>query len=914
MSKPRRGRGLSRLNLYANLTARRRSRADATARRRAEYLASLPKQPLKRLLYRLRPKQVLHFWFSRQGGLLLLKLLGVGVVLLVIFIAALFAYYRHQLDIIRPSELTKRVQTTVSRYYDRNGVLLWEDHGDGDYKLVVDSKDISQYMKEATVAIEDKDFYKHPGVSFTGLARAAFNNIKGGDTQGGSTLTQQLVKNVFFSSDVKDRNLSRKIKEIILAIEVERMYNKDQILTLYLNEVPYGGRRNGVESAAQTYFGKSAKDLSLPEAALLASIPQQPYLYNPYNLDGNKALIERQQAVLDRMAEQGYITKQQAQDAKKVAVLDTIKPELSGTEDIKAPHFVLQVRNQLEQEFGQKIVRGGGLTIKTTLDYRLQQIAEKAVTDAYNKYMAGGKGNGADNVAFTSVDVPTGQILAMVGSYDFNDKNYGALNAANALLQPGSSIKVFDYSQLFKPRQGQNYGAGSILADEDISNIYGHKLENFNGQFFGPLTIREALGNSRNPPAVKAAYIAGMDNVIKLARDMGDHSYCINEDAGLSAAIGGCHVREVEHVNAYASLARGGVYQPETYVLDVKNAEGQTLKQWKDESKRVLDPQIPYIITDILSDQNARSRVFGYNPPGMVINGVKTATKTGTTDDGNGHAKDNWMMSYSPRIASGVWVGRHDGKALRGISTPVPGSVINDYMKRAHQEIFQKDGSWKPSDWFTKPAGIQSINVSGHTDLFPSWYTKPKSAEGTKTTFDKLSKKKATSCTPDRAKQDVIVQTLQDPITNKTTLSAPDGFDPNADDDTHKCEDAKPFVSITAQPTDDTGGKYHISADVNQGTFGLQSVDFVVDGQTISSQQISAPGSYSADYTFPASGDKTITVTVVDQGLYDASATKTVTVTVKNPTGDVSQPPSGNNGGDTGFNPVVPPRDRFRGF
>ncbi len=870
------------LSVYSNLVARHKTKADAKSRRKAEYLASLPKQPLKRLLYRLNPKRVLRYWFSRDGAIMFLKLAGVGLIILGIFIAALFAYYRHELDAIRPSELAKRVQTSVTRYYDRNNVLLWEDKGDGNYRLVVDSKDINNYMKEATVAIEDKDFYKHPGVSLTGTMRAVFSNVTGGDTQGGSTLTQQLVKQVFFSDEAQNRGLGgipRKIKEIILALEVERMYNKDQILTLYLNESPYGGRRNGVESAAQTYFGKSAKDLDLPQAALLAGIPQNPSAYNPYNVDYNKSLLERQHLVLDAMADQGYITKQQATDAKKVAILDTVKPEISSTEDIKAPHFVLEVRSQLEKEFGQKLVREGGLTVKTTLDYRMQQVAEKSVSDAWNKYLTPGKNiNGADNLAMTSIDVSTGQVVAMVGSYDFNNKEYGAVNAATSLLQPGSSIKAFDYGQLFAQRPGTNYGPGSILPDKDISDIYKSKLYNYDGRFFGNIPIREAFGNSRNPPAVEAAYISGIDNVIKLAQDMGDHSYCVGEDYGLSAAIGGCHVRQVEHVNAYASIARGGVYKQESYILEVKNAQNQTIKQWKDESKRVMDPQVAYMLTDILTDPAARSRVFGNNPLGETIPGVKTSTKTGTTDDGNGHAKDNWMMSYSTKIASGVWMGRHDGGHLTSIAGPVPGFVINEYMDGVHKDVLVPDGKYKTGDWFTKPSGIQSLNVNGKTDIWPSWYVKPKDGGGEQMTFDKVSKKKATNCTPESAKVQQTVQVFTDPITNKKTYNAPDGYDPNSDDSAHKCEDVKPFVSVTTQLTGP--GKYKITATVNQGTFGLQSVNITADGTQVSDQAISSPGSVTAEYTFTSSGSKTVVATVTDQGYYTASDTKTLTVTV----------------------------------
>lgn len=882
MNKQR--RRMPGLSVYSNLAARRKTRADAKSRRKAEYLASLPKQPLKRLLYRLHPKRVLKYWFSREGAIMALKLAGIGCIILGIFIAALFAYYRHELDAIRPSELAKRVQTSVTRYYDRNGILLWEDKGDGDYRLVVESDDINKYMKEATVAIEDKDFYKHPGVSLTGTVRAVLSNVTGGSTQGGSTLTQQLVKQVFFSSESQDRGLSgipRKIKEIILALEVERMYNKDQILTLYLNESPYGGRRNGVESAAQTYFGKSAKDLNLSEATLLAGIPQNPSVYNPYNVDYNKSLLERQHLVLDAMSEQGYITKDQATDAKKVAVLDTIKPEISSTEDIKAPHFVLEVRSQLEKEFGQKLVREGGLTVKTTLDYRMQQIAEKSVGDAWNKYLAPGKNiNGADNLALTSVDVDTGQVVAMVGSYDFNNKEYGAVNAATALLQPGSSIKAFDYGQLFAQRSGTNYGPGSILPDKDISSIYGSKLYNYDGRFFGNISIREAFANSRNPPAVEAAYIAGIDNVINLARDMGDHSYCIGEDYGLSAAIGGCHVRQVEHANAYASIARGGVYKQESYILEVKNAQNQSIKQWKDSSKKVMDPQVAFMLSDVLTDPNARQRVFGRNVLGASIAGVKTATKTGTTDDGNGHAKDNWMMGYSTKLSTAVWMGRHDGAALSSVSGPVPGFVMNEFMEDAHKNVLVGDGKYKLNDWFTKPEGIQTLTVNGKTDIWPSWYKKSNDANGTKMTFDKVSKKKATDCTPDGAKIEQIVQTITDPITNKKSYIAPDGYDPNADDSAHKCDDVKPFVSVTSQSLG--GGKYRVTATMNKGTFALQSLRVTVDGQTVIDQAVSDAGSASADFTATSNGDKPVVATLTDSGYYVASDSKSMNVKVSN--------------------------------
>lgn len=872
------------LSLYANLAARRRTKADAKARRKAEYLATLPKQPLKRLLYRLHPKRVIKFWFSKQGAITFLKLAGVGIIILAIFIAALFAYYRRELDAFSPDQLAKSVQTTVTKYYDRNGVLLWEDKGNGDYKIVVDSNEIATVMKQATISIEDKDFYHHGGISVTGIIRAGLSNITGGgEVQGASTLTQQLIKQVFFAQDSQQNRLdiSRKIKEAILSIEVERMYTKDQILNLYLDEVPYGGRRNGVESAAETYFGVHAKDLNLSQAALIASIPQNPTYYNPYTLtpDASKALIARQHLVLDDMAEQGYITKAQASDAKKVPILDTIKPEISDNEDIKAPWFVLAVRDQLEQQFGTKVAREGGLTVKTTLDWRIQQKAEDSINTNF-KYAQAINGN---NMALTAIDVPTGQILAMVGSHDFNDKTLGAVNAATAQLNPGSSIKPFIYANLFKPQSnGTNWGAGSILVDQSIKSTTGLDIENYDGRYKGPLPIRSTLAQSRNPPAIEAAKIGGLDNAIQTAKDAGDRIYCNGFDYGLTAAIGTCAVTEVQHTNAYATLARNGVYKPEAYVLQVQNAQGQTLTQWKDDqSKKVIDPQITYILDDILSDDNARSPVFGAHAKGFNVPGVRTATKTGTTDDGHGHAKDSWMMSYTPRMAVGVWTGRNDTKPLTALTSTGNQNVVTDVQNFAHTQIFEKDGSWKPTDWFARPAGIQTLSVNGRSDIFPSWYTKPTTADGQKITFDQVSKKKATDCTPARAKTDITVQVIQDPINkNNVTYSAPDGYDPNSTDNVHKCDDVHPFVTVNATQTGGPTSKtYQITVTLNQGTFPLSSVSVQVDGQEIANQAVSGSGTLAPiNYTFTSSGDHNITATVIDQGMYDGSASTTKTV------------------------------------
>ncbi|HEX6461665.1 MAG TPA: transglycosylase domain-containing protein [Candidatus Saccharimonadales bacterium] len=896
-------RGNGTLRVYSNLSNKRKAKADARARRKAEYLATLPKHPVKRLLYRLHPRRVVKYWFSREGGIMALKIVGVTVLVLAILAAGVFAYVRKDLDAIRPEELAKRVQTTVTKYLDRNGQLLWEDNGGGDYKIVVDAKDINDTMRQATISIEDKDFYKHGGISFTGIARSVFNNAGGGETQGASTLTQQLVRKVFFTDEEASQRSGlsgymRKIKEAILAIEVERMYSKDQILNLYLNQVPYGGPRNGVAAASRAYFGVEPKNLSVAQAALLAAIPQSPGCYNPYTqTEGcNQALLNRQKVVINNMREQGYITKQQASDALKeypdVPTLQSkILPLTSSTANMKAPHFLLTVKSQLEKEFGSKVMGDGGLTIKTTLDIRAQNQAEAAVQGARKYFQTGG--NNIDNMSLSSVDVETGQVIAMVGSVDFNDTSInGQTNYATAELQPGSSIKPFDYATLFKQRPGVNYGPGSVFQDRNIKDVYCRgntdpqcELKNFTGRYYGAVTIREALGNSLNTVAVQAMHIAGTDNVIETAREAGDASFCKNvETPGLSAAIGGgCLARPVEHANAFATFARGGVAKPLGYVMDVKNAQGQTLKQWKDESKQVLDPQVAYMVSDSLTDPNARLKVFGTSGRGFgfVVPDVKTASKTGTSDNGKGKALDQWMMSYSTKVATAVWSGRHDGSPIGtgSDSTPVR-RAVNDYMSGVHKDVYMAEGKYKANEWFNRPAGIQDLTVNGRKDIWPSWYRKPQDADGVKMIFDKISKKKATQCTPERAKQEVLVQKIVDPTNNKQTLVAPDGFDANADDDRHRCEDAKPFVTnISAAPTGPSGA-YKLTASVTQGTNQLQSVEFAVNGQVVGSVGANGSGEYSIPYTATASGSITITATVIDSVLYDGTFSKQQSVTL----------------------------------
>lgn len=822
---------------------------------------------------------------------MLAKIAGVGAILLALLIGGLFAYYRKDLDSIRPGELAKRVQTTVTKYYDRNDVLLWEDKGDGDYKLVVKSDEISDVMKKATVAIEDRDFYNHHGVSPTSLVRAVINNAQGGVTQGGSTLTQQLVKQVFFADEALEQGrglagIPRKIKELILSIEVERMYNKDQILTLYLNESPYGGRRNGVESAAQTYFGKDvhAKDLNLAQSSLLAAIPNQPGLYDPYNIAGNQALIARQHKVLDNMVEMGAITQKEADETKKIAILDTIQPAANQYGDIKAPHFVQSVRKQLESELGKATVGRGGLTVKTTLDIRIQTKLEEAMTEEFSSTRP--RVNGYSNGAATVEDVKTGQILAMMGSRDFNYPGYGQDNASEAFIQPGSSVKPLVFAQLFKDKGAgqQNFGSGTILRDENIDKIYDpsgqSKLFNSDRTFKGNLTIRQGLAQSRNIPAVKAMAISGVQPSLQMVRDMGDKQYCTqgNEvQTGLSSAIGGCGTKQVDHVNAFATLARMGTYKPHTSIIEVKNNQGETLKKYKDESKQVLDPQIAYILSDILTDANARRPLFGGITTGFSYGttGIKTATKTGTSDL-DGKPKDLWVMTYSPAIAMGVWLGNSDTRPLLAGNSTLPGYIVDKVMRYAHQEVYAKEGKWKPNDWFVQPNGIQVINQSGVKELYPAWYNKNQGQSNAKEIFDKVSKKKATDCTPEAAKIELNVLKSTDPVTKKPVIIAPNGYDGSKDDDRHKCDDAKPGIgSVTLSKV--SGMNYRITVSVSQGTNQLEQLQIKVNGAVVNTIPVTGPGDYSTNYTM-TTGTQIVGASLTDTALYSAEASQEFTV------------------------------------
>ncbi len=617
----------------------------------------------------------------------ILKYAFFALVAVLIVTPLLFLWYSR--DLPKPGQLVVSKYNDATRIYDRDGELLYSVFQD-ENRTYVKLPEIPKQLQQATISVEDKDFYENKGFSPVAYLRVVKDVIMGQGLTGGSTISQQLVKNVLLSNE---RSLPRKIKELILSIQVNQAYSKDQLLELYLNNIPYGGAAIGVEAAAQTYFGKSAKDLDLAESAFLAGLPQSPSVYSPFS--GNKYYIDRTDAVLERMVEDGKITKAQHKQAlEKIKKYEFTKASATG---IKAPHFVMYVKKLLADQFGEKMVTTGGLQVTTSLDYKIQKESEKIVKDEVEKLKAYKVSNGAAVVS----DPKTGEILAMVGSTDYfdteNDGNFNVATSTNR--QPGSSLKPLVYATALE----KGYTAATMLMDtqtefptpESKDPIY--KPVNYDGKYNGPVQMRFALGNSLNIPAVKMLAMVGIEPVMKKGYEMGidewEPTAQNRANVGLSLVLGGQGTSLLHEVTAYGSFANKGVRQDPVTILKVTDKDGKVLyEKKKTDGKRVLSEEVAFIISHMLLDNNARSMAFG--PSSFLdIPGKTVSVKTGTTD----LKRDNWTIGYTPSYVVGVWVGNNDNTPMNqaiasGVTgaSPIWNKIMRFVLKDASDEQPQK--------------------------------------------------------------------------------------------------------------------------------------------------------------------------------------------------------------------------------
>ncbi len=619
------------------------------------------------------------------------------LIALIIAVPILFLWYSR--DLPKPGQLVTSQHSDATRIYDRHGALLYSVYQDENRTYVTLDK-IPKILQESTIAIEDKDFYKNEGFSPIAYLRVAKNYAMGEGLGGGSTITQQLVKNVLLEDSRKV--LSRKIKELILAIQVNQAYSKDQILEMYLNNIPYGGTAVGVEAASEQYFGKSAKDLDLGQSAFLAGLPQNPSIYTPFS--GNKYYLARTKAVLKQLVSDGYTTQVQSDKSyKEIANYQFSQKDAT----IKAPHFVMYVKQKLAEQFGEQMVTTGGLQVTTTLDYPI----EKKTEDIVKSQIAGLKTTKVTNGAAIVEDPKTGEILAMDGSADYFDQNNdGNFNAAIAQRQPGSSLKPIMYATAFT----KGYTPATLLMDVQTNFPTGvagqpdYSPVNYDGKFHGPVQVRYALANSFNVPAVKMLAKVGITPVMQQAYDMGIENWNPTPQnrasVGLSLVLGGRETTLLGEVTAYGVFANEGIRQDPVTILKVTDSKGKVLYQHDPTpGKRVLSDAVSFLISHILLDNSARVLEFGPNSA-LVVPGHTVPVKTGTTDE----KRDNWTVGYTSSYVVGVWVGNNDNspmsqKLASGITgaAPIWNAIMSSVLKG------------KPDEQPKKPDNVVAVQVDG---------------------------------------------------------------------------------------------------------------------------------------------------------------------------------------------------------
>lgn len=787
------------------------------------------------------------------------KALRVGAGTLAIFLlvtSALFAFYVREIP--NPKQLSSRPIDQATKLLDRNGKLIYSFYGEQNRTLLT-SDQISNHAKNAAVAIEDHGFYQHSGFSLRGIARAVVCRIYpfcGRYAGGGSTITQQYVRNARLTSN--QQTIDRKLRELILSIEVEQIYTKDEILTGYLNEIPYGGAVYGIEAASQTFFAKPAKDLTLSEAATLASIPQRPSTYSPYgsHLD---LLFRRKDYVLDQMANYGFVTQEEA-NAAKLASPSLENPNFAQSSDLVAPHFVFYARQALLQymdgDSSQSEIEldQAGYTVTTSLDLDAQKIGEAVMDElgpnTIKKYQA-------SNAALVAVDPHNGEILTMVGSVNYDESKSGNTNYANALLQPGSSFKPIVYATAFDPEHKKHPGSITYDLSTDFGN---YRPQNYNGQFRGPVTNRNALAQSLNIPAVKNLAIVEVPDAIKTAEKLGVTSLTDVDNYGLSLVLGAGEVRPVELANAYAAFAYEGKHYPLRPILKIEK-DGKVLKDFtQEEGVQAIEPAVAFQITSILSDNSARAPVFGTRN-NLTLPDRTVAAKSGTTQSN----RDAWTVGYTTQIVTAVWVGNNEPNKtmIKGSD----GSVVAAPIWRRFMQEYLKG---KPAEAFRQPDGLRSVTIdmlSGKlptdqspsdqqiTELLANWQIPTEFDDvHIKAKIDKVSGKLATALTPADSIEERIYFSVHSEFPNKPNWEGPvqewaranggDATPPTESDDVH-VDSARPTVSILSPTTGSViNGAFSFVASVG-GSQPITKAEFFINNVAVG-VRTSAP--WQVDY------------------------------------------------------------------
>lgn len=674
----------------------------------------LPRLPFTARSFPRRGKTPWRLWL-RQVATLAAWCATLGVIGLSVFI---FQAHRTLPD---PGSIATRQVKESTKIYDRTGTVVLYDIYNEEKRTVVPFDQISDSMKKATVAIEDSRFYEHSGFDFQGFLRSILRDLQSASaSQGGSTITQQLVGNALVG---RQKTITRKVQELILAVEVERQFTKDQILDMYLNQIPYGSNTYGVEAASEAYFGIPAAQLDLSQAALLASLPQQPSYLSPYGSHISE-LVTRKNYVLQRMQELGYISSDQMKTAQAEDVIAMLRPQSSA---VNAPHFVEMVKDYLVQKYGEDMLTSGGLKIVTTLDATMQQQAN----DLVNKYGAINKTKyKASNAALAAIDPRDGSVRALVGSVNYSDVanqgNFNVITSPNR--QPGSSFKPFAYAVAFQ----KGYPDSTILWDvktefnpsctpdglqkKDPSGQDCYHPQDYTGTFAGPVTMRSALDMSLNVPAVETLYLAGINNVIDLATKMGITTLGDTSRWGLSLVLGGAEVRPIDLVSAYGVFANDGIRVPWGLIQEVDAPDGSILEQRQVQPTRVLDTQTARLMNDVLSDNNARAPEFGVKNS-LTLPGRPVAAKTGTTQSN----RDGWVVGYTPSLATVVWTGNNDNSPMTaaGAGISAAGPLWNAFMSAALKGT--------PVEDFTKPDPVMTSKIMLNGQATSPEYPQPHS-------------------------------------------------------------------------------------------------------------------------------------------------------------------------------------------